>query len=966
MVVKQVAGKYDFKALEQKIANYWIENNIYKKVKKCREGGRDYYFIDGPPYTSGSVHLGTAWNKIIKDVVIRYLRMNNFNVRDQPGYDMHGLPIEVQVEKTLNIKNKKEIETFGVEKFVSKCKEFALEYMRKMTSQFSALGVWLDWSNPYLTITNNYIESAWWSLKKAYEKELLFQALRVLTWCPRCETALAEAEIEYWDEKDYSIYVKFKLKSKEGYLLVWTTTPWTLPANLAVAVHPELNYIEAKFDDKDILILVEERVEDIMRIGGYKRYEILKRYKGRDLKDLTYIHPLLEEVPIQNNYSHKIILADFVTSENTGLVHIAPGHGEEDFEAGRKYGLEPFCPVLGNGSFDSQAGKYVWLNIKDANSIIIEDLKRKKILLASDYIAHRYGHCWRCSTPIIYRATKQWVLKVTSIKEKMLEELEKVKWYPEWAGLARFKEWVSSARDWCISRQRYWGIPLPIWICEKCGNLKLVGSHEELGIEEEELHRPWIDKVILECDKCHGKMTRIKDVLDVWLDSAVCSWAQLNYPKEELEFNRWWPCQFITEAHDQTRGWFYSQLVAGVIAFNEAPYRTVLVHGWALDEKGVAMSKSLGNVITPEEVVKKYGTDALRFYLLSTSPPWEDLPFSWEGVRNSNRMLNVLWNVYVFATTYMTLDKFENIELDKVQKYLKFEDRWLLSRIESLKQEVTKEFKNYNLHRVCRVVESFILEDLSRWYVRLVRDRTWAEERSEDKTAVYKTLYEVLTTIAKLLAPIAPFSSEEIYLNLDNNLESVHSEDWPRVNESLVNKTLESQVALVREVTEAVASLRQSANIKLRYPIKRVVVKTTSEVGNELKFLESMLLDQTNAKSLEFGELVQKCLSLNFTYGTVYIDTELGSELKEEGLAREIVRRIQAMRKELNLNVEDYIETWIEASNTIISATEKWSNYVKTETRSKNIIIKKPIAGELIKNWEIDNEKVKIGIRKIV
>ncbi|MEW6069496.1 MAG: isoleucine--tRNA ligase, partial [Candidatus Thermoplasmatota archaeon] len=763
-MVKQVTSKYDFKALEQKIANYWAENNVYEKVKKEREKGKDYYFIDGPPYTSGLVHLGTAWNKIIKDVVIRYLRMNNLNVRDQPGYDMHGLPIEVQVEKALGIKNKKEIESFGVEKFVSKCKDFALEYMGKMTSQFSSLGVWLDWEKPYITITNDYIESAWWTLKKAYEKGLLFQALRVLTWCPRCETALAEAEIEYWDEKDYSIYVKFKLKGREGFLLVWTTTPWTLPANLAVAVHPEFNYVEAKFDNKDILILVEERLDDVMRIGNYEGYEILKRYKGRELEEVAYSHPLAEEVPIHKEMEHGVILADFVTSENTGLVHIAPGHGEEDFEAGKSYNLEPFSPVLENGVFDKQAGKYSGLNIKDANPIIIEDLKRKNLLLASDWVVHRYGHCWRCSTPIIYRATKQWFLKVTSLKEKMLEELEKVKWYPEWAGLSRFKEWVSGARDWCISRQRYWGIPLPIWFCEKCNNLRIVTSRKELNIQD--LHRPSIDKVILECDKCRSKMHRVNDVVDVWLDSAVCSWAQLNYPKTDEEFNRWWPCEFITEAHDQTRGWFYSQLVASTIAFDQAPYKSVLVHGWALDEKGVAMSKSLGNIIAPEEVIEKYGIDALRFYLLSASPLWEDLPFSWDSVKNANRMFSILWNVYIFAATYMSLDKFENLELTEIQKYLRDEDKWLLSRLESLKKIADEEFKNYNLHKVCRAIENFVLEDLSRWYVRLVRDRTWVEEKTNDKLAVYKVLYEALVTIAKLLAPIAPFISEEIYLNI--------------------------------------------------------------------------------------------------------------------------------------------------------------------------------------------------------
>jgi isoleucyl-tRNA synthetase len=959
-MVKYLAGKYDFKALEKKISSYWSENNIYQKTKKYREKGKDYYFVDGPPYSSGSIHIGTAWNKILKDTIIRYKRMRGFNIRDQPGYDMHGLPIEVQVEKLLGIKNKKEIETLGIEKFIQKCKQFSLELAQKMTEQFGTLGVWLDWQKPYFTVTRDYIEAAWWTLKKAYDNKLLFHLVRVVPWCPRCETALAEAEIEYWEERDPSIYLKFKLKDENCYLLVWTTTPWTIPANLAVAVHPEFEYIKVKLND-EVLLVLKERLEDILKLKACEKYEILASYKGRELEGLEYDHPL--EIPFQKNYKHKVLLAEFVTSERTGLVHIAPGHGEEDFELGEKYSLEPFCPVGENGFFTEEAGKYKTLDIKVANSIIIKDLEAKNLLLARSYVTHRYGHCWRCSTPIIYRATSQWFLRVTALKTQMLEEIKNIAWYPRWAGAARFTEWVSNAKDWCISRQRYWGIPLPIWVC-KCGKTRFIATGEELGIEE--LHRPSLDTITLTCNSCGKPMNRVKDVLDVWFDSAVCSWAQLGYPKVEKDFKRWWPSDWITEGHDQTRGWFYSQLVASVLAFNKAPYKSVLVHGWVLDEKGAAMSKSLGNIIEPEEVIEKYGVDALRLYLLSASPPWEDLPFSWKGVKNAYRMLNIFWNVYSFATIYMLLDKFEDLPLKTVEQYLKIEDRWLLSKLESLKQEVTKELELYNIHKAARALENFVLEDLSRLYIKLVRDRTWVEERTTDKLTVYKVLFRCLLTLSKLFAPLAPFISEEIYLNLSNRLASVHMEDWPELENKLIDQALEEDMEILRELIESVATARQKASIKLRQPIARVVINSEEEkLLQAVRKLESILLEQTNSKKVEFGKLTENYAEVEFSKGKVQIDLKLTPELKAEGLVRELVRRIQEMRKALKLRVEDYIEVAIEASSLVRKAAEEWMLYLKNETRAKNVSFDKSQKAQLIKDWNIGPEKVRIAISKI-
>ncbi|UCE73007.1 MAG: isoleucine--tRNA ligase, partial [Methanomassiliicoccales archaeon] len=589
-MIQQAEKKYNPKELEKRIQELWIKNKAYEKTKEHCQGGKNYYFIDGPPYTTGYIHLGTAWNKVLKDTLLRYRRMQKFNVRDQAGFDMHGLPIEVQVEKSLGITDKRQIEEMGIDGFINKCRQFSLDFQKKMEDQFKRLGVWLDWDNPYLTIKNDYIESEWWTLSKAHEKGLLIQSERVLTWCPRCQTALAEAEVEYWEESDPSIYVRFPLVGKQNEsILIWTTTPWTLPANLAAAVNPEFIYARVMIktkNKKEVLILLEERIEDVMALIGCKKYDILELIGGSQLVGLEYHHPFMQEIEyhqdIEGDWIHKVLLSDTVTEEYTGIVHIAPGHGPEDFEIGKEYDIPPFCPVTEDGKFSEEVGRYAKISLKKGNEIIIQELKRKNLMLFDDEISHRYGHCWRCKTPVIYRATDQWFLKVTEIKDEMLEEIADISWYPDWAGSSRMRDWVSNARDWCISRQRYWGTPLPVWKCE-CGEIKVVGTVGELEkgnnyTEDMDLHRPWIDNVTFSCPKCDKVLTRVPDVLDVWFDSAVCAWAQLGFPKDKSEFQKWWPCKWITEAHDQTRGWFYSQLGAGVLAFDEIPYKSVLMH----------------------------------------------------------------------------------------------------------------------------------------------------------------------------------------------------------------------------------------------------------------------------------------------------------------------------------------------------------------------------------------------------
>ncbi|PKL65992.1 MAG: isoleucine--tRNA ligase [Methanomicrobiales archaeon HGW-Methanomicrobiales-3] len=1059
--MKEVTANFSAKAIEREVQEYWRTHDTYKTVKQHRSAGKPFFFVDGPPYTTGHIHIGTAWNKILKDSLLRYHRMNGRNVIDRAGYDMHGLPIEVKVEQELGFASKKDIETFGIQAFIEKCRTFAITNKKLMDDQFEALGVWLDFAGAYQTVTPDYIEAAWWTLAKAEEKGMLERGHRVVNWCPRCETAIADAEVEYWDENDPSVFVKFPITGKESeFLVIWTTTPWTLPANVAVAVSKDFEYAKvlAKKDGKeDLLWIAEPLVKSVLKKARYKDFTVLETKKGAELVGWKYDSPLTAQVPLQRDIDHKVVAGDFVALENTGMVHIAPGHGWDDYVLGTKEGLAIVCPVDGAGKFREEAGEFAGQYVRESNENVLIALG--DFLLAKETVTHRYGHCWRCKTPIIFRATSQWFLKASEMRDLMLKEVEKVTWYPEWAGSARFYDWIKEARDWCVSRQRYWGIPIPVWVCTKCDKYHVVGTIAELeklsGKPLPDPHRPYVDEVTIPC-QCGGSMKRVEDIFDVWFDSAVASWATLGFPNRTEDFESLWPADFIAEGQDQTRGWFYSQLGASTIAFGKAPYKSVCMHGFALDAEGKKMSKSLGNVVNPTDVIDKVGVDVLRLYILSSSAPWDDLKFNMEGVGTINRAVNILWNVYRFPIPYMILDAFEpestggvwdDAAIRKNLSRMPDEDRFIISRINSVAVTVDAAVKECQLHRATREIVNFILEDLSRWYVQLVRPRMWLEGESEQKVFAYETIYYVMRRLMGILAPFCPHLTEEIYQNLrcKNDPASVHLLDWNAGDSALVDATLEGAVAIVRSFDEASANARQTGKRKLRWPVAEVVVVTGSDaVRNAIWRLNAVCMDRANARKVTVvmgrwdrvgwhAEPVMKALGKGFgkdsfrvkslidaadgnaikaaidagrtftltdngasfeigadqvtfteklpadifsapmTDGTVYVDVALTPDLEAEGYAREVIRRIQDMRKQLDLAVEDMIDAEVSVSDQRVLAllqTDAIIALIGDEVRATSFKFAKDGATidaakySSVKEWDVEGVAMTVGIGK--
>lgn len=997
-----------FAEREGRLLKEWDGRGIYGKAKKQREKGRKFYFLQGPPFTSGEAHLGHAWNHAIKDSVLRQRRMCGYNVYDRAGWDCHGLPVELKVEQRLGMKSKRDIEAIGMERFARECESFVEWSRARMAGTFKRMAVWLGWDDPYLTYSNGFMESVWFLIKKAHEKNLLYKGERVVSWCWRCVTALAaNYEVEYKEVEDPSIFVKFPVKGKEDeYIIVWTTTPWTLPANVAVIVHPDFEYafVDVTFrENREKWILAKELVEKVC--GKYcKEYKITETLKGSRL-GFRYVHPLLEEIPVHKRFfedglSHFVRQGAIVTLEDgSGCVHTAPGHGKEDFEVGQKYGLPVFCPVDEHGRFTEDGGKYKGMFVKEADKVIVNDLDEKGLLVASEKIRHNYLHCERCKQPIIYRATEQWFIAISRLRTKLLKENESIKWVPGFIGTNRFGKWLEGVEDWCISRQRYWNTPLPVWVCPE-KHLTVVGSVAELeklsGSRVENLHRPWIDRVTIKCQKCGKESQRVKDVMDVWLDSGSASWATLGYPSSDRELKRLWPVDFITEGSDQTRGWFYSLLGCSVIAFDKTSYRSVLYHGFTVDVEGRKMSKSLGNGVAPEEIMEKHGVDAMRFYLLWSNVPWEDLKFAWDDVKQAERFLNILWNVFSFYVTYSKACAI----VEPKAAGMKTEDEWILSATNRLAEDVTKAYDDYLPHMYTRPIEKFVLEDLSRLYVKLIRSRTWPSYKEKDREGAFYALREVLMTLSKLLAPVCPFIAEDIYLGLGGRGESVHLEDWPKPGKR--KKGLEESMATAKEVIEAINSVRQEKNIGLRYPVKEATITGGPELVKSVKSLERIVMDIANLKSLGFGEArfdvevklnysvagkkfgkkvreMEQALSgadkrkiaediekgkkvrlageelgkddlriekripeglagKTFPGGVVYLDTSETKEIIEESFVRELIRNVQEQRKEMKLRVEQRVEISVYCTDDAKRTIEKWGQEIKDSTGASGII----------------------------
>lgn len=826
------SGAFDLKKIEAEIAKFWKEKNIRKKALASRKGRKPYYFMDGPPYATGYIHMGTGLNKVLKDYYMRFWRMAGFDVNSQPGYDTHGVPIENKVEKKLGLKQKSDIERFGIEKFNRECRKFATEFIGIMNSQFDDLGVWMDWENPYLTLQDSYIEAAWHTFKIAYEKGLLYKGIYPVHVCPHCATAVAYSEIEYAKATDPAIFVKFAAKTiPDTYFVIWTTTPWTLPSNTGILVHPKFEYAKLNVGG-ETLIIAKELASAVMKKAGIKNYEIAGTVTGKELAGQEYIHPLKDILPLQKGITGRVILSEmFVTlADGTGLVHTAPGHGKEDYKAGTENNLPKLCPVKLDGTFDETAGKFSGMYVKQADAEIIKELKGRGAILASEKVTHDYPHCWRCKTPLLQVTVPQWFFKVTEIRDRLIAENKKVNWTPEWAK-KRFEGWIENLSDWPISRQRYWGIPLPIWVCDKCGEVKVAGSAEELGKKISDLHRPHIDGITFRC-KCGGIQKRIPDVLDVWFDSGVSSWASLGYPKSRELFNKMWPAELNIEGPDQIRGWWNSQLICSVITFGKKPFNNVIMHGMVLDNKGVKMSKSLGNVITPSDVVEKYSRDILRIYLLSGTPE-TDFYFDWEAVKPVQRFFNILFNSLNFMKSYAPdgIKSVKNFDAKSLAPI----DRWMLSRINSLAGECEKQNKNYTGYRAVSALQDFVVNDFSRTYIKLTRERTSPDYEGKDKETAFAVMDYVLRKTAVLLAPAAPFSAEKIYRTLGGELESVHLSNFPAADKKLMDAELEADMKMALGVVEAINSIRQESNLRLRWPLRKATVSGEEQFAHTLK-----------------------------------------------------------------------------------------------------------------------------------
>lgn len=939
---------YEHRKVEKEILEFWEKNGIFEKARMKNRGKETFYFCDGPPYATGQIHPGTGWNKTIKDAVCRYQRMRGRDVRVQAGYDTHGLPIEVKVEQELKFTNKGDIEKYGIGKFVEKCKSFATKYIGIMGGQFQSLGVWMDFENPYITYHDSFIDSSWKTLKMANEHGLLHEGVYVLPYCYRCETTMANYELEYDDESDPSVYVKFRLKDKDEYLLVWTTTPWTLVANMAVMVHPTFNYVRAKIDD-EVWIIAKDRLEHVSSLLE-KSATVLEEIPGRKLKDLEYLHPFQDK--IHKFSDRKVVLSDeFVTLEDgTGLVHTAPGHGPADFIIGKRYGIEAFCPVDGKGNYTDDAGALSGRNVREANPAISEILKDNGSLVYEARIRHRYPHCWRCKTPLIFLTTKQWFISISKMKEQMINEIDKTEWHPDFAK-DRFREFVSNAPDWCISRQRYWGIPLPIWKCE-CGKMFVAGSKSEIPAVKE-LHRPYIDEVELACE-CGKKMRRIPDVLDVWFDSGNAIWASLS-PEDAKTYGE--RADLIIEGQDQIRGWFYSLLGSGVVRYGACPYKRILMHGFFVDEKGEKMSKSLGNFVPLEDILEKYGADSFRLWGVSNTV-WEELKFSWEELKKATGELNIVFNMVVFLERFYPKGK--KISGAKLTKM----DEWMLSRLHSTIREFRSSFDSYELNRAAKALRAFVVDDVSRFYMKIAKERI---SSGEDSEGALMTIYSVMLESLKMLGCFSPMLSEHLYQRFfrnHENAESIFLLELPAEEESRINALYEKQMEVVKEAVSIALQARQNAAIKVRWPIRTLYVETKShEATDAINAFSQTIMGLTNAKEVRTvdemprGEMASEA----FSKGAIHIDRKIDEQLYEEGLLNEVKRRVQMMRKEAGLIEQDKIRLSIGAEKEFEAIIKKNEEGLAKAVNASSVSY---LPEKEMKEYTIDGRLVRIALGK--
>ena len=1048
---QKVDTNLNFVDREKQVEKFWKENHIFEKSMEDRKDDPTYMFYDGPPTANGKPHIGHVLTRVIKDMIPRYRTMKGYMVPRKAGWDTHGLPVELEVEKKLGLDGKEQIEEYGMEPFIQQCKESVWKYKGMWEDFSSTVGFWADMENPYVTYHDDYIESEWWALKEIWNKKLLYKGFKIVPYCPRCGTPLSAQEVSqgYKTVKERSAIVRFKVVGEDAYFLAWTTTPWTLPSNVALCVNPTEVYCKVKAADGYTYYMAEALLDKVLgKLGSEETpaYEVLEKYVGKDLEYKEY-EPLFacagEAAAKQKKKAHFVTADNYVTmSDGTGIVHIAPAFGEDDSRVGRDYDL-PFVQFVdGKGDMTAET-PYAGVFVKKADPLVLQDLDKEGKLFDAPKFEHDYPHCWRCDTPLIYYARESWFIKMTAVKDDLIRNNNTINWIPESIGKGRFGDWLENVQDWGISRNRYWGTPLNIWQCE-CGHMHSIGSRQELfemsGDEKAktvELHRPYIDEITLKCPECGGTMHRVPEVIDCWFDSGAMPFAQHHYPFENKElFEKQFPADFISEAVDQTRGWFYSLLAESTILFNQAPYKNVIVLGHVQDENGQKMSKSKGNAVDPFDALEKYGADAIRWYFYINSAPWLPNRFHGKAVQEGQRkFMGTLWNTYAFFVLYANIDNFDPTKYTLDYDNLPVMDKWLLSKLNSVVKTVDDCLANYKIPESARALQEFV-DEMSNWYVRRSRERFWAKGMEQDKINAYMTLYTALVTISKAAAPMIPFMTEEIYQNLVRSvdkdaIESIHLCDFPKVEEAWINKELEDDMEELLKIVVLGRAARNTANIKNRQPIGTMYIKADKEMG---QFYTDIIADELNVKEVKFANDVESFISYSFKpqlrtvgpkYGkllngirtalaeingteamnelrstglltldinrnkvelseedllietaqtegyvteadgdiSVVLDTNLTPELIEEGFVREIVSKVQTMRKEAGFEVMDKIHIYAKDNDKILELMKNHKEEIMSEVLAEDMTL--GTTDGYVKEWNINKEPVVLGVAKM-